>query len=190
MRSPTVNTIPPREERSIRDFGGRDQRRIRFLVSAVLCLGGLLFAAKEAPEKTTPTDEKAKADSAIPAVATMKSAILRKNIFKPGRIPPVSGRENPTDPTVREIGPMSLDRPFTVLACDIINNEPQVHLQFGNPPAVRAYKVGDVIQFVVTILEIQPTFIRIKYDTKRVRIDKGETSDDALARLRGFDGRD
>ncbi len=123
-------------------------------------------------------------------VDQMKAAIIRKNIFRPGRVPPASIRETSPDLTMREMWPMSLDRPFRVIACDTINDISQVYLQFDNPLVVRPYKVGDVIQFIVTILEIKPTFIRCKYDNKKVRIDTGETSDDALTRLRGFDGRD
>ncbi|MCK5271024.1 MAG: hypothetical protein KAJ52_00545 [Sedimentisphaerales bacterium] len=161
-----------------------------FLVWILVCSAVVSWAADE-PEtkdnKSAPTETaKAKATD----VEWMKAAIIKKNIFKPERVPPLLSRETGPELLMREIWPMSLDRPFRVIACDTINDIPQVYLQFDNPPVVRSYKVKDVIQFTVTILEIKPTFIRCKYENKKVRIDKGETSDDALLRLRGFDGRD
>jgi len=161
-----------------------------FLAWILVCSAVLSWAADESEtkdNKSAPTETvKAKATD----VERMKAAIIQKNIFKPGRIPPLLPRETGPELSMREMWPMSLDRPFRVIACDTINDIPQVYLQFDNPPVVRSYKVRDVIQFTVTILEIKPTFIRCKYENKKVRIDKGETSDDALLRLRGFDGRD
>ena len=161
-----------------------------FLAWVLVCSAVLSWAADEPKtkdNKSAPTETaKAKATD----VERMEAAIIQKNIFKPGRVPPLLPRETGPELSMREMWPMSLDRPFRVIACDTINDISQVYLQFDNPPVVRSYKVKDVIQFTVTILEIKPTFIRCKYENKKVRIDKGETSDDALLRLRGFDGRD
>ena len=161
-----------------------------FLVWILVCSTALSWAADESETKDNESAPTETAKAKTTDVERMKATIIKKNIFKPGRIPPLLPRETGPDLSMREIWPMSLDRPFRVIACDTINDIPQVYLQFDNPPVVRSYKVKDVIQFTVTILEIKPTFIRCKYENKKVRIDKGETSDDALLRLRGFDGRD
>ena len=161
-----------------------------FLAWILVCSAVFSWAADESETKDSKSAQTETAKTKITDVEQMKAAIIRKNIFKPERVPPFLPRETGPELPMREIWPMSLDRPFRVIACDTINDIPQVYLQFDNPPVVRPYKVKDVIQFTVTILEIKPTFIRCKYENKKVRIDKGETSDDALLRLRGFDGRD
>ena len=161
-----------------------------FLAWILVCSAVLSYAADESKTKDNNSAQTETAKTKANDVEQIKAAIIRKNIFQPGRVPPVLPRETGPELPIREIWPMSLDRPFRVIACDTINDISQVYLQFDNPPVVRPYKVGHVIQFIVTILEIKPTFIRCQYDNKKVRIDKGETSDDALARLRGFDGRD
>lgn len=161
-----------------------------FLTLILVCPAVLSLAANESETKDNKPAPTETAEAKATDVEWMKAAIIQKNIFKPGRIPPLLPRETGPELSTREIWPMSLDRPFRVIACDTINDISQVYLQFDNPPAVRSYKVKDVIQFTVIILEIKPTFIRCKYGNKKVRIDKGETSDDALLRLRGFDNRD
>ena len=145
--------------------------------------------AQDTNEKATPvpatsstTTEKDKQ----PTIAEMKKAIVQKNIFRPGRILPFSTREVKPEILPSKKGPVKLDRPFKVIASESIKDVPHVYLQFPNPLEVRPVTVGEVIQFTVKILEIHPTYIRVTYDGKKVRIDVGETSDDALDRLNGY----
>lgn len=116
----------------------------------------------------------------------MKTAIIQKNIFQPGRTPPTYTRTLPQKTPLREPGPVPLKRPFTFVAYDNTEAGPRAHLQFEKPSEPRMSKVGDVIEDILTIKEIYPTYIRCEYGNQSARIDIGETSDDALARLRGF----
>jgi len=145
--------------------------------------------AQESNEKTQP----APATSSVlvekdkqPTIEETKKAIVQKNIFRPGRMLPFYVREVKPEILPSKKGPTKLDRPFKVIASEVIKDVPYVYLQFQNPLEVRPVTVGEVIQFTVKILEINPTYIRVKYDGKKVRIDVGVTSDDALERLKGY----
>ncbi len=117
-----------------------------------------------------------------------KKSIIKKNIFKPALFtaPPVQPNPETTSPP--DPGPMPLNRPFKVIAFDQTDDGRHAYLQFDNPSDLRAVKVGDIIE-TIRILEINPPFIRCQYDQYEVRIDAGESSNEALAHIRGF-GRD
>jgi len=149
------------------------------LVGVLMLVGFTAAAATASPEQRTPRRV---------ALAQLKAAIIAKNIFHPARTPPPnihpsSGQPEklpPREPVLR-----MLKRPFTVKAFDRVGNVDRVHLHFENPPLDREVKLGETIEFV-TIIEINPPYIRCDYDGREVRIDVGEGSDDALARLMGL----
>lgn len=130
------------------------------------------------------------AETAKPAetVEQLKKAIIEKNIFRPARTlvsVPVKPLEETEQPPVFNAAPRTLKRPFKVLAFDRTEEGARVYLHFDNPSEDRMVKVGDVIEFV-RILEITPPYIRCNYDGRDVRIDAGETSNDAYTRLMGL----
>lgn len=121
-----------------------------------------------------------------PTIAELKTAIIEKNIFQPTNVPIVSFAHVPktAKSAIDDSGPKRLVRPFTVLAFDETETGTRVWLEFDKPTERLAFKVNDMIEGMVKIVEIEsPTTIRCEYGGKPVRIDRGETSDDAFRRL-------
>ncbi|MBN2377808.1 MAG: hypothetical protein JXD22_15530 [Sedimentisphaerales bacterium] len=119
-------------------------------------------------------------------VAALKAAILKKDIFSPAKVTsvPLSVDVNETEV---DTGPKALKRPFRVIGIQSTEEGRLVDLYFENPPEVAQKKVGEVIEKTVTILAIEATFLRCEYAGLEVRIEQGETSNDALERLRGLE---
>ena len=122
----------------------------------------------------------------VAKVAALKSAILQKDIFSPAKVASVPVSVEVNEPEV-DSGPKALKRPFRVIGIQSTAEGRLVDLYFENPPEVAQKKVGEVIEKTVTILAIEPTFLRCEYAGLEVRIEQGETSNDALERLRGLE---
>jgi len=88
---------------------------------------------------------------------------------------------------LRTTEPQPLKRPFTVLGIRRTEDGQWADLWFDDPSRVEKVTVGDVIEKQVEVLEVGRTYLRVSYAGKEVRIGVGETSTDALERLRGFD---
>ncbi len=163
-----------------------------------LSLGLLLLAhvtAAQAPDSPAeaPQSEPASSPAATPQSAEpaqeltanqMINAIVQKNMFRPGReLPPepvISTQVGVTEPRLKR-----LTRPFKLSAIDEIGGQPRAHLFFGN--IRRTVTVGEDIEFIrVKHINVRPPYIVCDYGPEEVRIDVGETSDDAMLRLVGF----
>ena len=122
----------------------------------------------------------------VAKVAALKAAILQKDIFSPAKVAsvPVNVGVNETE---IDRGPRPLKRPFRVIGIQSTEEGRLVDLYFENPPETAQKKVGEVIEKTVTILAIEATFLRCEYAGLEVRIEQGETSNDALERLRGLE---
>ena len=132
-------------------------------------------------------DEEQQTPGRIP-LEDLKKAIIDKNIFRPARVPssPIvtpAAEPEPGDPIDR--APRKLKRPFTVLGFVTKDDTDFVHLHFENPSGDRTVKAGYITEFV-RVVEVTPPYIRCEYDGREVRIDAGETSDDAFTRLMGL----
>jgi len=113
-----------------------------------------------------------------------KIAIITKNIFRPAKsITALGPEENITG----SLGPEPLRSPFELLGIRETEQGRRADLAFTNPtPRVEEVAVGHVIENdVVTIIAIEPTFIRCKFlsSGSDVRISVNETSTDAWKRL-------
>ncbi len=151
------------------------------LVIGLLLMTGVcipLIGQDNAAQESTDNSEKAITHE------IMIEAIVAKNIFKPARVTS-SGQKWPKAIVVPELGPQSLNRPFTVIGIDHTEKDSRVHLLFNNPTERRVVIVGDEIETVV-LKEIHSTYVICVYDGQEVRVDVGETSDDALNHIKGF----
>ena len=116
--------------------------------------------------------------------ADMIKAIAAKNIFKPSLVSmapkkPVTSLYNVAS------GPAALVRPFTLIGINISERQAQAQLLFSNPVDRKAVIVGETIENL-TITRIDNTFIRCDYGGYDVKIDVGESSEDARKRILGF----
>ncbi|MBN2841932.1 MAG: hypothetical protein JXM68_02515 [Sedimentisphaerales bacterium] len=136
--------------------------------------------APDLPENTEQTP-------ALPAIpkADMIKAITKKNIFKPALFSSVSTK-NITGLFTVTSGPLPLVRPFTLIGINISDKETRAQLLFSNPVDRKAASVGEIIERI-TITEIASTYIRCNYDGYDVKMDVGESSEDARKRIMGFD---
>ena len=139
-----------------------------------------LFALLWAPPKTD-SEEKIHPSP----IEKLKADITAKNIFCPGKTSPLSSTPDPVETTIIDMTPKWLKKPFTVLGFRITEGQRWVDLAFKDPDRVDKFTIGDVIENIITILDIEPTYMRCEYVGREVRIGQGETSDDALARLLG-----
>ncbi len=115
---------------------------------------------------------------------SMKKALVEKNMFDPRNKPQLTTETRVEEPRKSEDSG-HLNRPFRLSAISETTNGPVAHLLFENPSERRSVKIGELIE-IVEIREIQRTYIRCLYGKEMVRIDVGETSNDALRRLRGY----
>jgi hypothetical protein len=115
----------------------------------------------------------------------LKADIIAKNIFRPAKTLPLPRKPDPAETTFIDPGPKPLKRPFTVLGFRVTEEQIWADLAFKDPDRVDKFKVGDMIENTVTILAIEPTYMRCNYAGLEVRIGQGETSDNALDRLLG-----
>lgn len=121
---------------------------------------------------------------AIPKIDMIK-AITKKNIFKPALFSSTLPK-NITGIFTITSGPLPLVRPFTLIGINISDKETRAQLLFSNPVDRKAASVGEIIERI-TITEIASTYIRCNYDGYDVKIDVGESSEDARKRIMGFD---
>ncbi len=134
---------------------------------------------------TLPSDaEQTPALPAIPKIEMIK-AITKKNIFKPALFSSALPK-NITGIFTITSGPLPLVRPFTLIGINISDQETRAQLLFSNPVDRKAASVGEIIERI-TITEIASTYIRCNYDGYDVKIDVGESSEDARKRIMGFD---
>ncbi len=117
--------------------------------------------------------------------AEMIKAIAAKNIFKPSLVP--SAPKKPVASIYSmPSGPASLVRPFTLIGINISDEESRAQLLFSNPVDRKAVTIGETIENL-TITKIENTYIRCNYGGYDVKIDVGESSEDARKRILGFD---
>ena len=110
-----------------------------------------------------------------------KIAIITKNIFRPAKPITTSG---PEENITSSLGPEPLRNPFKLLGIRETEQGMRADIWFENPtPRVQEVAVADVIEEVVTILAIEPTFIRCNFFGSEVRISVNESSTDAWMRL-------
>lgn len=115
----------------------------------------------------------------------MVKAVAAKNIFKPSQATLLTTRVSPTISNLPS-GPTPLLRPFTLIGINISNQGAIAQLLFSNPTARKAVTVGESIESV-TITKIENTYLRCNYSGYDVKIDVGESSEDARRRILGFD---
>ena len=111
----------------------------------------------------------------------LKIAIITKNIFRPAKsITTLAPVENVTP----SLGPEPLRNPFKLLGIRETEQGMRADIWFKNPtPRYEEVAVNHVIEEVVTILAIEPTFIRCNFFGSEVRISVNESSTDAWMRL-------
>ena len=111
----------------------------------------------------------------------LKITIITKNIFRPAKpITPLGADENITG----SLGPEPLRNSFTLLGIQETAQGMRADLRFENPtPRREEVAVDDVIEEIVTISGIEPTFIHCKILGYEVRIYVNESSTDAWRRL-------
>jgi len=111
----------------------------------------------------------------------LKITIITKNIFRPAKpITPSGSDENVTGSWRSE----PLTNSFTLQGIRETEQGMWAYLKFKNPtPRTVEVAVDDVIEEVVTISAIEPTFIRCKFSDYEVRIYVNESSTDAWRRL-------
>ena len=112
----------------------------------------------------------------------LKMAIIAKNIFRPTKlISPLASENVPAG-----LGPRPLRNSFTLLGIRETEKGRRADLAFKNPtPRVEEVAVGHVLEDVLTIVAIEPTFIRCKIFGSEVRLSVNESSTDAWVRLSG-----
>lgn len=118
-------------------------------------------------------------------VEELKSIVVRKNIFRPGKTPPPP-EEMGELRMPQPLEPQPLRRPFTVLGIRRTPEGQWADLWFDDPSRVEKVTVGDVIEKQIEVLEVGQTYLRVSYAGQEVRIGVGETSNGALERLQGF----
>ncbi|MBI9017877.1 MAG: hypothetical protein JEZ07_11525 [Phycisphaerae bacterium] len=128
--------------------------------------------------------EEKKQEVTEPKIEEMKEALVAKNMFEPKKKPQVSIMDK-SDTNKKEDERNKLNRPFKLVGFSGTDKQKVAHLLFENPSERRSVKVGELIE-IVEIKEIHNTYIRCLYGKEAVRIDVGETSDDALKRLKGY----
>lgn len=158
-------------------------------------------ASPDSPEATSHADstlqsdavnkepiDRVLSDAQTKPVAELKAAIIEKNIFRPARVvPPLAFRTSEQEETLpRDLGPKRIKRLFTFVGFVRKDGVNYAHLHFDNPPENKMVSIDGIPIEFVTILEITPSYIRCDWDGREVRIDAGETSDDAYTRLRGL----
>ncbi|MBN1437405.1 MAG: hypothetical protein JW936_10045 [Sedimentisphaerales bacterium] len=119
---------------------------------------------------------------------SLRDAIVAKNIFRPARVPasalyPVY--DSPTEDIAPDLLPARLNRSFSLIGFTTTNEGSFANIRLDNPSENRRVRVGDSIEFV-RVLEVSPPYIRCDYEGRIVRIDVGESSDDAYSRLLGL----
>ena len=113
----------------------------------------------------------------------LKKAIVEKNIFRPAKpiIPTTS-----EDKLITSLGPEPLKNPFTLLGIRQTEQGMRADLASDKPtPRTEEVQVGHVIEDILTILAIEPTYLRCGYNSREVRIAVGDSSTDVWARLAG-----
>ena len=181
-------------------------RTVFSLIAAVIVIAGFLVAQAYWGEKEvaydpqpSPPELPPKSDTPSPkangpappraSLQQLKAAIVEKNVFQPGRLAsPVSTVPTVSEnPLLRDPSPQRLKRPFTVVAFDSTPGGDRAYLRFETAGGLLPVKAGQWIEFV-QITEIIPPYIRCNYDGRQVLVAEGETSDDALDRLKGLPG--
>ena len=127
----------------------------------------------------------------------MIDAIVKKNMFKPAR-QPVGASRPKTEDVIDKYGKRRLLNPFKLVGVDHTDAGSQAYLLEGASQIRRLVKQGDKIDYqtvmdvriVVEILEIKSAYIRCDYGGREVRIDVGETSNDAIERIWGYNNAD
>ena len=114
----------------------------------------------------------------------MIKAIAIKNIFKPKLVDNTNKRPMINSYNIIS-GPEPLVRPFTLIGINIGEEKAMAQLLFSNPVDRKAATVDDVFE-TLTITEIHSTYIRCDYDGYDVKIDVGESSENARNRIMGF----
>ena len=121
-------------------------------------------------------------------VDQMKKLIKDKNIFKPAKVPPPSVSPDPGDIRTITPGPKPLKKPFTVFGILAGEEEICAYLLFKDPDRLEKATEGQIFENTLKIVAIEWPFLRCEYAGREVRIYQGESTQDALVRLRGFDG--
>ena len=156
--------------------------RLLMLGLTGIILGGIALSGQgtqDQPTAAPPTDNAA-------SLSTMKAAILEKNIFKPARIPkPVPMLAPAMDPPSIENLRRPLKRPFRLIGISATEKGPRADLFFPSNSQIRTVRLGDTIE-TITILDVEPTYMLCDYAGTEIRIGVGESSDDALAQIRGY----
>ena len=161
---------------------------MKYKILTILLTTGLIsftaFADDATPEAPAPSAEPDPVKAELTPQEMIK-AIAAKNIFKPALVnimpkKPQMGIYNISS------GPEPLVRPFTLIGINITDTEAKAQLLFSNPVDRKAVIVGETIENL-TITSIENTYIRCDYDGFDVKIDVGESSEDARKRILGFD---
>ena len=150
------------------------------LLLFALGLVAILKADEQAPapaQNNTPEKQQLSEKEMIKAIAA-------KNIFKPKLVDAIPKRPMLNSFNIIS-GPESLVRPFTLIGINIGEEKAMAQLLFSNPVDRKAATVDDVFE-TLTITEIHSTYIRCDYDGYDVKIDVGESSEDARNRIMGF----
>ncbi|MCP4711696.1 MAG: hypothetical protein GY869_24010 [Planctomycetes bacterium] len=110
-----------------------------------------------------------------------KIAIITKNIFHPAKsITSLDSGEI----AASSLGPEPLRNPFKLQGIQEKDQGMRANLWFEKPtPRGEEVAVGHVIEEILTILAIEPTFIRCNFSGSEVRISVNESSTDAWMRL-------
>ncbi len=150
----------------------------------LLCILGLVAILNAQDTADQPA---AKAQTPAPQLSEeeMIAAIAKKNIFKPKLVVENTNKRPLAKSYEIVTGPESLVRPFTLIGINIGEEKAMAQLLFSNPVDRKAATVDDVFE-TLTITEIHSTYIRCDYDGYDVKIDVGESSEDARNRILGF----
>ena len=152
------------------------------IILLIFILG--LFAIVRAQQQPPVPANAPKAENQQLSQEEMIKAIAKKNIFKPKLVDAMPKRQMINSYNIIS-GPESLVRPFTLIGINIGEEKAMAQLLFTNPVDRKAATVNDVFETLM-ITEIHSTYIRCDYDGYDVKIDVGESSEDARNRIMGF----